>query len=153
MYAKPLLMIGQILQVLNTPKIATVFSSALFTILSPPLPPVSYSHRMCACFDSFRKSTPPHAPVHYGTWRKRQSTLCTSSPSACLGRVLWANPCASERPRRPRLRPLRVKVKLSALTPDRHTVLLWLRPFQGGECSRYRTWPFDNILTDFCLKS
>jgi len=78
-----------------------------------PFVSLSYSNRRktCACCDSSRKSTPPHAPVHYGTWRKRQTTLCMSSPSACLGRARWANPCASERPRRPRPRPLRVKVK------------------------------------------
>lgn len=81
---------------------------------SPPCSlslPCGASNRMCACSDSSRKSTPPHAPVHYGTWRKRRSTSCTSSPSACLGRVLWASRCASAHRRRPRLRPPRVKVK------------------------------------------
>lgn len=93
----------------------------LRTTLTHPLP-VSYSNRrkMCACFDSSRKSTPPRAPVHYGTWRKRQTTLCMSSPSACLGRVRWANPCASERQRRPRLRPLRVKVNRLKTRKDTH---------------------------------
>lgn len=72
--------------------------------------------KMCACFDSSRKSTPLHAPVHYGTWRKRRTTSCMSSPSACLGRARWVNPCASERRRRPRLRPPRAKVALSNMS-------------------------------------
>lgn len=100
------------------------------------LSPILLNRRkMCACFDSSRKSTPPRAPVHYGTWRKRQTTLCTSSPSACLGRVRWANPCASERQRRPRHRPLRVKVKKKKKRQDTRTLSYTglLCPFQGSE--------------------
>lgn len=80
--------------------------------------PVSCSNRRktCACCDSSRKSTPPHAHVHYGTWRKRQTTSCMFSPSACLGRAHWANRCASGHQRRPRLRPLRVKVRWTEKT-------------------------------------
>lgn len=78
----------------------------------------SNRRKTCACCDSSRKSTPPRDPVHYGTWRKRQTTLCMSSPSPCLGRAHWANRCASGRRRRPRLRPLRVKVKRDSATHE-----------------------------------
>lgn len=132
---------------------------------SPVSPMSSFNRRKtCACCGSSRKSTPPRAPVHYGTWRRRQTTSCMSSPSACLGRARWANPCASGRRRRPRLRPLRVKVKRHKEKTRRarkyeHLLSHPTYPHTGPahflsvsslfNTSAVGTLPFDNILTDF----